>query len=374
MINYNDVITMIKRYNDGLKNIAKQLREYSDNIQQYANRYDELWKEETTYLSWLPKEIYDSILAQIYIGSSGEYEYFKNLKKMKKEISDIDIRDIYRKYICEDKQYFMINVYFRNEPNLLMVSSNSDDIQNKEDELLGLDGIRYNKCMITFGEIKIRYQYTVEDIEIYDWYFDRWVIAKAKASYPKLKEKMISYNDRYMAQYHVSRLMELKNEMEENVKLIESFINRYEDIWKDKTTYLSWLPKEIFDIIFSDNNYITQYELNWNYRLKEKLSCINYRDRMRDLQQYLYENTVCYMVHYDGRQMFDCVILNERDLHVFSDDKYRIVKTMIKNARNYEWNEIGNNLMYKGCYFGFYIYGHITEKIFREKIGKIEKK
>ncbi len=372
MNNYNDVITMIKRYNDGLKNIAKQLREYSDNIQQYANRYDELLKDKSTYLSWLPKEIYDIILAQIYIGSSNEYEYFENLKKMKKEISDIDIdiRCLYRRDICEDKQYFMINVYFRNEPNLLLISSNSDDIQNKEDELLGLDGIRYNKCMITFKEIKIRYQHIVEDIEIYDWYFDRWVIAMAKASYPKLKEKVIVYNDKYMAKYHVSCLKEIKTQMEEKIKMIDSFIGRYEEIWKDRTTYLSWLPKEIFDIIFADNNDITPYELNWNYRLKEKLSSINYRDKMRDLQQYLYENTVCYMVYYDKMQQFDCVILNEKDLHVFSNDKYRIVKTIIRNARKYEWNEIGNSLMRKGYYFGYYHYGHITEKNFKEKIGK----
>lgn len=180
---------------------------------------------------------------------------------------------------------------------------------------------------------------------------------------------MMDNNYKYMTQYHVSRLIELKKEMNENIKIIESFIGRNEELWKDKTTYLSWLPKEIFDIIFADNNDITPYELNWNHKLKGKLSDINYSKKMSDLQNYLYENTVCYMVYYDNHYRFDCVILDVKDLHVFSDNKYKIVKTTIKNTRNYDWNAIGQSLMHdNGCYFesGYYIKGNIDRDKFIE--------
>ncbi len=54
---------MIKRVNDGFRNLSKLLRDKASMLDTYANSYDDLWKDESLYLSWLPIDIYNYILS-----------------------------------------------------------------------------------------------------------------------------------------------------------------------------------------------------------------------------------------------------------------------------------------------------------------------
>lgn len=54
---------MIKRVNDGFRNLSKLLRDKASMLDSYANSYDDLWKNESLYLSWLPIDIYNYILS-----------------------------------------------------------------------------------------------------------------------------------------------------------------------------------------------------------------------------------------------------------------------------------------------------------------------
>lgn len=54
---------MIKRVNDEFRNLSKLLKDKASMLDTYANSYDDLWKDESLYLSWLPIDIYNYILS-----------------------------------------------------------------------------------------------------------------------------------------------------------------------------------------------------------------------------------------------------------------------------------------------------------------------
>lgn len=54
---------MIKRVKDEFRNLSKLLKDKASMLDSYANSYDDLWKDESSYLSWLPIDIYNYILS-----------------------------------------------------------------------------------------------------------------------------------------------------------------------------------------------------------------------------------------------------------------------------------------------------------------------
>ncbi len=81
---------MMKRYNDSVKELAKQFNECSEEFNQYTNCYDVLWKDKTLYLSWLPKEIYECILNNLYIYDCSEiYDFKDKFEKIIYKINDL---------------------------------------------------------------------------------------------------------------------------------------------------------------------------------------------------------------------------------------------------------------------------------------------
>lgn len=82
---------MMKRYNDSVKELAKQFKECSKEFNQYVNYYDVLWKDKTLYLSWLPYEIYESILNNLYLFDYSKiYSITKKLNKFMLKIDAIE--------------------------------------------------------------------------------------------------------------------------------------------------------------------------------------------------------------------------------------------------------------------------------------------
>lgn len=95
---------MIRRFRDELLKCAKQMEDNITQIKSLANCYDDLWKDKSSYLSWLPKEIYENyILDSIMISEKNVELYneiFKNTVGISNDFSDILMKSIDGNTIC----------------------------------------------------------------------------------------------------------------------------------------------------------------------------------------------------------------------------------------------------------------------------------
>lgn len=162
---------IMKKFRDESLKIADELDKLSNRIKSYVNCYDEIWKNGTTYLSWIPKEIFEYIL-QIAKKNKDEYNEYDIWLNRITEINElVNKKEAIRLDIPPDTLCYVFvsynSVNFSEYYTSILYSLDKDKIYEFE---------RYfEKIRLNFA---LTYRYEIKTIMIKDAYHKNYISFK----------------------------------------------------------------------------------------------------------------------------------------------------------------------------------------------------
>lgn len=169
---------MIKRVNDEFRNLSKLLRDKASMLDSYANSYDDLWKDESLYLSWLPIDIYNYILSISTIVFNDAARILDNIRYQFNGIFERDNllkilrKDIHPTTICYILRYKIENAILEKNKGKWSWLIVSFDLNFNEyiESYIGIYKNEYKIGTIPFNELgKELYEDSILHLEVYGY-------------------------------------------------------------------------------------------------------------------------------------------------------------------------------------------------------------